>query len=399
LIETAFASEATRASVANGLHASVEGADFYRRLIEGMRCGILVIERSGAVVLVNEHARTILELADLPRRGAAIEDALADHPQLAGILRESFSMSLLPNRAEIDLKSRAENGKTIGLTLSLVPGADGAPVGAALFFKDLTHVEHKEEQERLRDRLAALGQMAANLAHEIRNPLASIEVSTSLLKRRLRSDASERELLDKIIAEVRRLNRTITSSLEFVKPLSLTLAPARLDGVIDDALTVAQGRRGSSGLKIARNAFPDCPAFLMDRGQLRQVFENLFLNAMEAMGEEGTLGIEVSIVGAPAASTTPYRPAGAEDPRASFTSYAVVRVSDTGPGIPPEHLDRLFYPFFTTKKHGSGVGLSMAKKIVDSHRGVIDVASKPGEGTEFTVRLPMVACGGVETHS
>ncbi len=376
-----------------------DAEDFYRRLIEGMRCGILVIERAGGVVVINEHARAILELHELPPSGAAIEDALVDHPQLAAILRESFSMSLLPNRAEIDLKSRSESGKTIGFTLSLVPGKDGAPAGAALFFKDLTHVEHKEEQERLKDRLAALGQMAANLAHEIRNPLASIEVSSSLLKRRFPVEAAERELLDKIIAEVRRLNRTITSSLEFVRPLSLSLNPASLDGVLDDALTVAVGRRGKPGLHVDRIASPEGNEFLMDRGQLRQVFENLFLNAMEAMGEEGTLTIEVSTARAPAASSTPYRPVGMPAARTTFESYAVVRVSDTGPGIPEEHLDKLFYPFFTTKKHGSGVGLSMAKKIVDSHRGVIDVASRPGEGTTFTVRLPMVACGSVEMHS
>src|SRR5262245_9018142 len=241
-----------------------------------MRCGILVIARSGGVVMVNEHARAIPALETLPPHGAAIEEALADHPQLATILRESFSMSLLPNRAEIDLKCRSESGKTIGFTLSLVPGVDGVPAGAALFFKDLTHVEHKEEQERLRDRLAALGQMAANLAHEIRNPLASIEVSSSLLKRRLPAEASERELLDKIIAEVRRLNRTITSSLEFVKPVSLTPAVCSLDAVLDDALTVALGRRGKPGLMVRRAPSPSCPEFLMDRGQLRQVFENLF---------------------------------------------------------------------------------------------------------------------------
>ena len=376
-----------------------DGEDFYRRLIEGMRCGILVIERAGGVVVINEHARAILELHELPPNGAAIEDALVDHPQLATILRESFSMSLLPNRAEIDLKSRSESGKTIGFTLSLVPGNDGAPAGAALFFKDLTHVEHKEEQERLKDRLAALGQMAANLAHEIRNPLASIEVSSSLLKRRFSVEAAERELLDKIIAEVRRLNRTITSSLEFVRPLSLSLAPACLDGILDDALTVAVGRRGRPGLRVDRIASPEGTEFLMDRGQLRQVFENLFLNAMEAMGEEGTLTIEVSTARAPAASSTPYRPVGTPVARTAFESYAIVRISDTGPGIPEEHLDKLFYPFFTTKKHGSGVGLSMAKKIVDSHRGVIDVASRPGEGTTFTVRLPMMACGSVEMHA
>ncbi len=393
------AHDAARSGAATTMRTDSGAAEFYRRLIEGMRCGILVIERSGGVVMVNEHARTILELPALPPRGAAIEDALADHPQLATILRESFSMSFLPNRAEIDLKARTEQGKTIGFTLSLVPGEDGAPAGAALFFKDLTHVEHKEEQERLKDRLAALGQMAANLAHEIRNPLASIEVSSSLLKRRLPQEDQARELLDKIIAEVRRLNRTITSSLEFVKPTLPTLAPALIDGVLDDALTVAIGRRGKPGLQIRRTTTTACPEFMMDRGQLRQVFENLFLNAMEAMGEHGTLTIDVTTAKAPVASTTPYRPAGMEPARPSFDAYVVIRVSDTGPGIPPEHLDKLFHPFFTTKKQGSGVGLSMAKKIVDSHRGLIDVASRAGGGTEFTVRLPMVTVGSVEMHA
>lgn len=376
---------------------AVEG--FYRRLIEGMRCGILIIDREGRIVMVNEHARAILELSDLPPQGTGVEAALGEHPQLAQILRESFSMSRLPNRAEIDLKSRSESGKTIGFTLSLVPAADGAPTGAALFFKDLTHVEHKEEQERLKDRLAALGQMAANLAHEIRNPLAAIEVSCSLLKRRMPSDPGARDLLEKITAEVRRLNRTITSSLEFVRPLSPALAEGTIDAVLDDAVTVALGRRGKPGLHVERSGDAGLPPFLMDRGQLRHVFENLFLNALEAMGEAGTLGIEVATAPAPATPTTPYRPAGTADRELAFETYCVVRVSDTGPGIAEEHLDKLFYPFFTTKNQGSGVGLSMAKKIVDSHRGVIDVVSGPATGTVFTVRLPMVRRGSGETSS
>ena len=374
--------------------------EFYRRLIEGMRCGILIIDRSGGVVMVNDHARAILELTELPTPGASVDEALALHPQLAHILRDCFGMSHLPNRAEIDLKSRSESGKTIGFTLSLVRGELGEAAGAALFFKDLTHVEHKEEQERLKDRLAALGQMAANLAHEIRNPLAAIEVSCSLLKRRApAADAGSRDLLDKIIAEVKRLNRTITSSLEFVRPVSLTLGPASIEDVLDDALTVAVGRRGKPGISVERRACPALPPFRMDRGQLRQVFENLFLNAFEAMGEKGRLGIEVSMSPAPAAPSTPYRPAGSQEPAESFDTYCVVRVSDSGAGIAEDHLDRLFYPFYTTKKQGSGVGLSMAKKIVDSHRGLIDVASRVGEGTVFTVRLPVVAVGGGETAS
>ncbi len=370
--------------------------EFCRGLILGMRCGILAIDREGRLLVLNEPARQILDLERAPAAGVPVEEALRDHPQLVQILQESFGMSSLPNRAEIDLRSRCATGKTIGLTLSLIPGTDGTPRGAAVFFKDLTHVEHREERERLRDRLAALGQMAANLAHEIRNPLASIEVSCSLLKRRLPETLGGRDLLDKIIAEVRRLNRTITSSLEYVKPLSLTLAPARLDVVLDEALATASGRRGQPGIEVERRYAQDLPPFLMDRAQLRMVFENLFLNAMEAMGEQGRLRIETTDAPAPAAAATPYGPAGPDprDPWSTFERYAVVCISDTGPGIAEELLEKLFYPFFTTKKQGSGLGLSMARKIVDRHRGLLDVESEPGAGAVFTVRLPMVAAEG-----
>jgi signal transduction histidine kinase len=363
--------------------------DFFRGVIEGMRCGILTIDREGRLLMMNEPARQILDLQAPPAAGTRVEEALHEQPQLAQILRESFTMSSLPNRAEIELHSDGERAKTIGFTLSLVRGENDQPLGAAVFFKDLTHVEHKEEQERLRDRLAALGQMAANLAHEIRNPLAAIEVSCSLLKRRLPSETGGRDLLDKIIGEVRRLNRTITSSLEFVRPLSLSLAPSDIDPVLDEAMTTALSRRGKPGIRVERRYTSSAVPFRMDRGQLRQVFENLFLNALEAMGEEGLLDVETSVALAPAAPTTPYRPAGS-DRQDSFDRYLVVRVRDTGPGIAEEHHDKLFYPFFTTKKQGSGVGLSMARKIVDSHRGLIDVESRPGAGAVFIVRLPMI---------
>jgi signal transduction histidine kinase len=375
-----------------GASASEADRSFHRRLIEGMRCGILTVDAQGRLVMVNEPARQILDMDAMPETGVAVEQALSDHPQLAQILRESFRMSSLPNRAEIDLRCRSEKGKTIGFTLSMVHGEDGAPVGAAIFFKDLTHVEHKEEQERLRDRLAALGQMAANLAHEIRNPLASIDVTCSLLKRRLGKEQAAQDLLTKITDEVRRLNVTITSSLEFVRPLALTLAPGEIESVLDEALMVAIGRWGRETIRIDRKSADSIPTFLMDRGQLRQVFENLLLNALEEMSDGGVLTLETSVAEAPVAASTPYRPDGT-DPWQSFDRYVVVRVADTGPGVPEEHLDKLFYPFFTTKKHGSGVGLSMAKKIVDSHRGLIDVRCEPGNGTEFTVRLPLVEPG------
>jgi len=349
---------------------------FLRDLVYGMRCGVLSIDRHGTVTLVNEPALQILELDEAPAPGTPVEQALHDHPQLARILRESFRMSSLPNRAEMDLRFKGRKGKTLGFTLSLVGAPHGQPYGAAAFFKDLTQVEQKEEQERLKDRLAALGQMAASMAHEIRNPLASIEVSCSLLKRRLGGGGAEAELLDKIIAEVRRLNGTISSSLEFVRPISLDLAPADLAPVLAEALQVALSRRGSDRVEVVERIAPRLPPVVMDRVRIRQVFENLMVNALEAMEGQGRLTVEASL--SPAAAD-----AAGVDP------WVQIRVADTGPGIDEEHYDKLFHPFFTTKKSGSGVGLSTAEKVVTSHRGLIGVENRPGRGAVFTVRMPV----------
>lgn len=364
---------------------------FLKGLIGGMRCGVLSIDVNGCLVMLNEHARRILELAETPPRGTPLWRALPRYPLLVRVLTESFRMSTLPNRAEMELGGGSRGRRSIGFTLSMVNGPGGEPCGAALFFKDLTPIEHKEEQERLKDRLAALGQMAASLAHEIRNPLASIEVNCKLLGRRLDGDAACQSLLAKITAEVKRLNSSVDSCLRYVRPVSVTLAPSELAPLLEEAIGVVERRRGRPGIEIRRRFRGDMPAFAMDRALLRQVFENLILNALEAVGEAGRVTVEAECVEAPGAASIPYQPSEtAGDPWGEAQHFAVVRVSDTGPGIGEKDRDRIFHPFFTTKEHGSGVGLAVAKKIVGSHRGMIEVTSAPGEGAEIVVRLPMV---------
>ena len=362
-----------------------------------MRCGVLAIDADERLVLLNEIARQLLDLAEPPRLGARMEDALHLHPPIVQLLRESFGMASPPNRAEIELRPGTPDARTIGFTVSLVRDATGEPLGAAMFFKDLTQIEHTEEQERLKDRLAALGEMTANLAHEIRNPLASIGVTCALLRRQLeqaadRADSRSLDLLAKVVAEVRRLDRTVNSSLEFVRPLGLDLATGSLEQVLDDAIAVATGRCRRPEVRIVRRYAPAIPPFRMDAERLRQVFENLVLNALEAIVGDGSVLVEADVRPAPTSTSVPYpqRGPGRIDPWPSFDRFAIVRVSDTGPGIADGDKGRVFFPFFTTKRQGSGVGLAMAKKIVGSHRGLIDVDDAAEGGARFTVRLPMV---------
>jgi signal transduction histidine kinase len=364
---------------------------FLKGLINGMRSGILATTRDGRLMMLNDIGAQILGLSEVPPIGTPIDEALSGQPSLVRLLRDSFTMISLRNRAELDLDSAEQGCRRIGFTLSMVSGPDEEPAGAAIFFKDLTQIEHKEEQERLKDRLAAVGQMAASLAHEIRNPLAAIEVSCTLLKRRMGPDEDGERLLNKITAEVGRLNRAITSSLEFVRPVSLKLDSADLAPMLDEAISVAFERRGGPGIEVFRQYGDSMPPMLMDRIQLRQVFENLILNAMEAVGEEGRITVEARLLQAPGAVTVPYQQAesSSKDPWHHFERFAVVRVTDTGPGVDDMNKDRIFFPFYTTKTKGSGVGLSMAKKIVNSHRGSIEIGRAPEGGAVFTVRLPV----------
>jgi signal transduction histidine kinase len=367
---------------------------FFTGVIEGMRCGMLAIDTRGGLVMINEPGRQILGIPSPPRLGTPFEEVLAEHPRLVRMVRQSFDMSALPNRAELELGEGGRaggHGTSIGFTVSLVHDEEGAIAGVALFFKDLTQIEHKAEQERLKDRLATLGQMAASLAHEMRNPLAGIEVSCQLLKRRLPDANGGRDLLDKITSEVRRLNSTLTQTLEYVRPVTPSFTEGELVPVLEEAIATARGRAEREGLVVRRRFAGSLPRFLMDAALLRQVFVNLILNSIEAMDGKGTVTVSVEMMAAPSGST-PYRPEGSPtgDRWQEAEHFAVVRVADTGPGIREQDRDRIFYPFFTTKKKGSGVGLAIAKKIVGSHQGLIEVESAPGEGALFTVRLPMV---------
>lgn len=359
------------------LHSPMSESTFFKGLVDGMRCGILSIDRSGRLVVVNDLAAQILDLDGVPAPGADLDAALSEHPRLIQVLRDCFDARNLPNREELLLGRDARGGKSIGYTVSLIANDDGEPAGAAMFFKDLTLIERQEEQDRLQDRLAALGHMAACMAHEIRNPLTSIEVTCSLLRRRLPAEGGARELLDKITAEVRRLNGTITSGLEFVRPVSLSHRLGRILDVLDESIRVVSNRTG--GVATVTTRCPDdVPEFLMDHEQLRQVFENLLINAVQAAGAGGRIDVEVRVSDVP-------------DQSGDLEPWVHVAISDSGAGIPEGDEEKIFYPFFTTKKAGSGVGLSMVKKIVGSHRGVIEVANAASGGAVFTVRIPMLA--------
>jgi len=309
--------------------------------------------------------------------GLPFTEVLRDCPEVVRVLQQAFESDDLPNRAEMRLR---KTGKAIGYTLSRIHDDNGTLVGATLFFKDLTRVEQIEERERLRDRLAALGEMAAAIAHEVKNPLASIEVMAGVLKRQLSEQPESLETLNDIIKEAKMANAIVVEVLEFVRPIQLQVEHADLTDVIKDSITLAEGKMRRGAVTIELDLADDVPTLLADSHQLRQLFSNLLANAFEALGGEGHVEIRSALI------------PGEEEPASGEPQapQVVVEVRDSGPGIAPDDLERIFSPFFTTKPQGTGLGLAIVRKVVDAHDGHIDAVSAPGRGATFRVTLPVV---------
>jgi signal transduction histidine kinase len=233
-------------------------------------------------------------------------------------------------------------------------------------------LEQAQEEARRSERLAALGQLTAGLAHEIRNPLAVIKGSAETLTRRLQSaDPVTTEVAGYISSEVHRLNTIVTRFLNFARPFKLERRLAQIPPFLDRALKVACERWPGAKVEVDRQYSENLPEINVDPDLCEQAFTNLVLNAYEAMTDTGgRLTVTVA-----AANSDGRR--GVE-----------VDIEDTGPGIPSELYEQIFNPFFTTKKEGVGLGLSLVSKIVDDHRGWIRISSEPGKGACFRVFLP-----------
>jgi PAS domain S-box-containing protein len=351
--------------------------DFFRNLVWSLSNGVIAINRAGMITVMNDTAYRVLGLT--PTRldiGRHFTEVLREQPDVVRMLGGALDLSTLPNRAELRLKNTR---KVIGYTLSHVDNRAGRRIGATLFFKDLTRVEQLEERERLRDRLAALGEMAAAIAHEVKNPLAGIEVMAGILRRQLVSNPDAQSVLNDIINEAKMANAIVQDVLEFVRPIRLEVERVSLPAVVHDAVTMAQSQFGRANTAVDVLLAPDVPAIQGDDHQLRQLFTNLLTNAFEALEGDGRVEIRGSLTEEDHGTAAEPRP----------TLMVVIEVADNGPGIPRDIVEKVFSPFFTTKAQGSGLGLAIVRKIVDAHDGRIDLSTRPGGGACFRITLPV----------
>lgn len=364
--------------------------DFFKSIIDGMNCGVLCIDLNGVVVKINDAAKRIFNMEEKENpEGQHILDVLESLPQVSRLMLESFQMSTLPNREEMEIPLGRRRIK-IGFSISLVKNKKNQNIGSSIFFRDLTKIEEKEEQERLKERLAALGQMSASLAHELKNPLGALEVNISFLKRKLDHHRESLEIVDGVIYDINRLKFIINESLSFVKALDLSLSQTDIRRIVDNALSSVLTEENSQKVKISKNYEESLNTVLVDADLLTRALINIFQNSIDAMGEKGILQVEIEKMRSD--HDPALRNENLKDHHESSGSQGYIRISikDSGKGIRREIIDKIFYPFFTTKDGGSGLGLSFTKKVVDTHKGFIDVESELGQGTTFIIQIPII---------
>ncbi len=339
-------------------------------IFESMGSGLVGMDLSRRITAMNRAAEEITGYESREATGRLWESIFGD-----GIPREEIERSTRLEGWQVwrhEIRFRRKDGRELPLGISFWPVRSGRGELAGIIgvFQDLSAIKEMEERMRQADRLAAIGRLAANIAHEIRNPLASVSGAIEVLTRELSLDKNQHRLVQVVLRESDRLNHIIKEFLDYARPASLRPLPVNVGEVLDEVLLLLEHRALPANLKIVREYDGDVSAVL-DPPQFRQAIWNLCINALEAMPDGGELRIGAGIV--------------TQRNRRKLEVW----VADTGSGINSESLPHIFEPFFSTKPEGSGMGLAVVHRMVQDHGGDVEVRSDPGGGTTFTLRLPL----------
>jgi two-component system sensor histidine kinase PilS (NtrC family) len=353
------------------------------RTVESLLSGLLTTDGNGIVTSFNPEAEHITGLAARDAIGASIDAVLPGaREEVMGTPAEAAAGR---TRARMPYVNRLGARLHLGLAGSILREVDGTPSGHVVIFQDVTRVAEMERELTRSERLAAVGQLSAAIAHEIRNPLAAISGSIEVLRSGPEGASPEsRRLMDIVLRETQRLNALITDFLQYARPGETRRERVELAPCVEDLVKMLDRVRPPT----VRAAVSIDPRLVLeaDPAQLRQLLWNLCLNAVQAMPDGGELTI-----GAEAVPTEPSQAiarGGRHGGEGEGTGLVEIVVRDTGAGIPPDVIDRIFDPFFTTKREGSGLGLATVHRIVEGHDGSLRVETAAGVGTAFRVRLP-----------
>jgi len=343
---------------------------YTENLVESMTDGLISIDNEKKIVTINRRAEELLGEEEPSLRGIKISKILGEN------IEKLFEEKNLLIR-EQKIEGQQPSGKRIPLSLSAAPLKDemGREMGTVLLLRDLREIRDLEEKVRRSERLASLGRLAAGVAHEVRNPLSSIRGFAQYFMNRLKGHEEERGYASIMVKEVDRLNRVITELLDFAKPKEPHREPNPLENILDHSLKLLEADLSKKKIAIEKECDSGLPLAFVDRDQIAQAFLNLLINSLESI--EGSGKIRVTLK-------------KGKDP-----SFLEISLADTGRGIPQEDLEKIFEPFFSTKRKGTGLGLAIVHQIVENHGGNINVESREGMGTTFLITLPVSEKFGV----
>jgi two-component system sensor histidine kinase PilS (NtrC family) len=335
-------------------------------VFESVGTGLIALDRAGTITTFNRAAATISGVSATAAIGRPWHTVFGDLVALPEIEAQLAAEPAGFSRHEALLTRPGGGTVPIRLTFwELKAGDEGEPLGVICACEDLSPIRAMEERLRQADRLATLGRMSANIAHEIRNPLASLTGAIEVLAGSGPAGEVRERLAQIILKESARLNEILRGFLEYARPAPLARARVNVIEPIDEILVLLEHRAAAGTLKIGRE-FPPALDWMVDPQQFRQAVWNLCLNAVEAMPDGGELRVAVGVVG----------------------GRLEVRVMDTGEGITRDDLAHVFEPFFSTKSDGNGLGLAFVHRVLQDHGGEVRVESAPGAGSVFTLRFP-----------
>jgi PAS domain S-box-containing protein len=349
-------------------------------IVENLSSGLVTIDAQGIVCHWNRAAADILGQAARPAHGVPYEEALGPgYEEFRDRLKETLVDGAEGSRFEASVTTPAKRRVPLGISTSLLLDPDGARRGVVALFQDLSEVKAREERSRRRETLAAIGELSAGIAHEIRNCLNPISGSVEVLQKELHVEGENARLFDLIIRESERLDAFIRELLEYARERPLKTEVLAVGAFLQEIVELARRHPSATELKTVALSEPD-PALLVeaDAEQLKQVLMNLLINGLEAIEESGAVDVRVA-----------HGRERRRTRRGGSTEHLIcVEIQDSGVGIAAADLNMIFEPFYSTKRGGTGLGLAIANRIVERHGGTLEAESRVGAGTTMRVWLP-----------
>jgi len=339
---------------------------YINSIINGLPSGIITIDKKGNITLINKKAQQILGFKEKDAKKMTIGKLFEYRKATTNPLMETLTEKKPLIRVEANILEESGKKTPIGFSTALLKDDSGKVIGVIGIMRELTEIKQVEERIRRQDRLLALGEMAAGMAHEIRNPLAGIKTGVEYLGRFLEGKKTDSVKL--IVGEIDRLNRIVTDMTQYANRPPIRLDTVRLQDIIELSLSFLKNKIDGKGIKIVNRISKNIPRLKLDCDQIREVFDNILLNAIQATEKNDKIRLSTKFL--------------------KKAKMIEIIIEDTGSGISTKDKEKIFNPFFTTKRGGTGLGLSITHRIISEHKGYVSISGREGQGTTVKIGLP-----------